>query len=73
MAVQDTVPPVLRASDADRESVIGMLRDGSAEGRRDLGSTNGTHVNGWAAGSGFTVRPGDRVRFGTAEFRITAG
>lgn len=33
MAVQDTVPPVLRASDADRESVIGMLRDGSADGR----------------------------------------
>lgn len=37
----------------------------------DLSSTNGTHVNGWAAGTGFTVRPGDRVRFGTAEFLIT--
>lgn len=185
MAVQDTVPPVLRASDADRESVIGMLRDGSADGRlsydtflrrvdqalqarglgeladlvrdlpqpagpgtrrppawlaggrrrleawlrqawraarrpwlprlalprgdrpfvigrspdcdlslpnmtvswrhaelrsrpdgwvlADLGSTNGTHVNGWAAGRGFVVRAGDRVRFGAAEFRITAG
>lgn len=177
MAVQDTVPPVLRASDEDRENVIGMLREGSADGRLsyetflrrvdlalnargmgeltnlvrdlpqpsaprpwrerpadwwdaaagrllagwqllrlprltlprgerpfvigrspssdlalanmtvswrhaelrclptgwvliDLGSTNGTHVNGWAAGQGFIVQPGDRVRFGTAEFRV---
>jgi hypothetical protein len=36
----------------------------------DLDSTNGTHVNGWRAGPGFPVRPGDRVRFGTARFRI---
>jgi hypothetical protein len=37
----------------------------------DLDSTNGTHVNGWRAGTGFPLRPGDRVRFGTARFRIT--
>jgi hypothetical protein len=185
VALQDTVPPVLRASDADRENVIGILRDGSADGRlsydtflrrvdlalqarglgeltdlvrdlpqpprpgtrprlawlddgrrragawlrrawqetrtpwlprlalprgdrpfvigrspdcdlslpnmtvswrhaemrrvpagwelSDLGSTNGTHVNGWAAGAGFLVQPGDWVRFGTAKFRITGG
>ena len=36
----------------------------------DLGSRNGTHVNGWLAGDGFTVQAGDHVRFGTAEFRI---
>ena len=36
----------------------------------DLDSTNGTHVNGWRAGTGFPVRPGDWVRFGTARFRI---
>jgi Domain of unknown function (DUF1707)/FHA domain len=36
----------------------------------DLDSTNGTHVNGWRAGTGFRVRPGDRVRFGTVRFRI---
>jgi hypothetical protein len=36
----------------------------------DLGSRNGTHVNGWLAGAGFTVQAGDHVRFGTAEFRI---
>lgn len=37
----------------------------------DLGSKNGTHVNGWRAGAGFTVRAGDWVRFGRARFRIT--
>jgi len=36
----------------------------------DLGSRNGTHVNGWLAGPGFTVQDGDHVRFGTAEFRV---
>lgn len=36
----------------------------------DLGSTNGTHVNGWRAGSGFRVVPGDWVRFGATRFRI---
>jgi hypothetical protein len=37
----------------------------------DLGSTNGTHVNGWRAGDGIRVQPGDWVRFGNAMFRIT--
>jgi hypothetical protein len=37
----------------------------------DLDSKNGTHVNGWRAGAGFTVRAGDYVRFGRARFRIT--
>ena len=37
----------------------------------DLDSKNGTHVNGWRAGAGFTVRAGDWVRFGRARFRIT--
>jgi hypothetical protein len=36
----------------------------------DLGSTNGTRVNGWQAGSGFLVRAGDRVTFGRTEFRL---
>ncbi len=38
----------------------------------DLGSTNGTRVNGWRAGTGFAVRPGDCVSFGSASFLITA-
>ena len=37
----------------------------------DLDSKNGTHVNGWRAGAGFTVPAGDWVRFGRARFRIT--
>ena len=37
----------------------------------DLGSTNGTRVNGWRADAGFTVRAGDWVSFGRAAFRIT--
>jgi hypothetical protein len=36
----------------------------------DLGSRNGTWVNGWRADSGFTVRAGDRVSFGAAVFRL---
>lgn len=36
----------------------------------DLGSTNGTRVNGWRAGPGFVVRPGDRVAFGTASYLV---
>jgi hypothetical protein len=36
----------------------------------DLGSTNGTWVNGWRADSGFTVRAGDWVSFGRSAFRI---
>ena len=37
----------------------------------NLNSKNGTHVNGWRAGAGFTVRAGDYVRFGRARFHIT--
>ncbi len=36
----------------------------------DLGSRNGTRVNGWRVDSGFTVRAGDCVRFGGAGYRL---
>jgi hypothetical protein len=36
----------------------------------DLGSKNGTRVNGWRADSGFAVRAGDLVSFGRATFRL---
>ena len=36
----------------------------------DLGSRNGTRVNGWRADSGFTVRAGDYVQFGRAAYRL---
>ncbi|GAB7183533.1 DUF1707 and FHA domain-containing protein [Kitasatospora sp. Ki12] len=38
----------------------------------DLGSTNGTHVNGRRIAGGVRVRPGDQVRFGDLEFRLVA-
>ena len=47
-----------------------LRRTGEAWVLVDLGSTNGTRVNGWRADSGFTVRAGDWVSFGRAAFRI---
>ncbi|MQA83289.1 MAG: FHA domain-containing protein [Streptosporangiales bacterium] len=38
----------------------------------DLGSRNGTRVNGWRLVGPQTIRPGDRVAFGRASFRISA-
>jgi FHA domain-containing protein/uncharacterized protein DUF1707 len=36
----------------------------------DLGSTNGTRVNGWRLTGSAAVRPGDEVAFGSARFRL---
>ena len=47
-----------------------LRRTGEAWMLVDLGSTNGTRVNGWRADSGFTVRAGDWVSFGRAAFRV---
>jgi FHA domain/Domain of unknown function (DUF1707) len=38
---------------------------------RDLGSTNGTYVNGSRLVDEIEVRPGDEVRFGAATYRLT--
>jgi hypothetical protein len=37
----------------------------------DLGSTNGTRLNGWRVTTGVPVKPGDHVSFGTLCFVIT--
>jgi FHA domain/Domain of unknown function (DUF1707) len=37
---------------------------------RDLGSTNGTMLNGWRVTEPVSVRPGDRVSFGLASFLV---
>ena len=37
----------------------------------DLGSTNGTRLNGWRVTTGVKVRPGDQVSFGSVSFVIT--
>jgi len=47
-----------------------LRRTGQAWVLVDLGSKNGTRVNGWRADSGFTVRAGDWVSFGAAAFRL---
>jgi FHA domain-containing protein/uncharacterized protein DUF1707 len=36
----------------------------------DLGSTNGTRINGWRVAGTGAVRPGDEVAFGSARFRV---
>ncbi len=37
----------------------------------DLGSTNGTRLNGWRVTTGVPVRPGDQVSFGSVMFVIS--
>jgi hypothetical protein len=37
----------------------------------DLGSTNGTRLNGWRVTTGVPVKPGDQVTFGSVTFVIT--
>lgn len=37
----------------------------------DLGSTNGTRLNGWRVTTGVPVHPGDRVSFGAVTFTVT--
>ena len=39
----------------------------------DLGSTNGTRLNGWRVAEEVEVRAGDRVSFGTARYRLGDG
>ena len=39
----------------------------------DLGSTNGTRLNGWRVTTSVPVRPGDQVTFGSLTFVITEG
>jgi hypothetical protein len=47
-----------------------LRRDGDDWLLTDLGSTNGTRVNGWRVRAPFTVRAGDLVKFGVASFRL---
>ncbi len=50
-----------------------LRREGDGWVLYDLGSTNGTHVNGYRIVGGIRVRPGDQVRFGNLEFRLATG
>jgi hypothetical protein len=49
-----------------------LVRAGNGWLLNDLGSHNGTRLNGWLVRETVTVRPGDRVEFGSAAFVIQA-
>lgn len=49
-----------------------IQRDGASLVVQDLGSTNGTFVNGVRIDAPTAVRPGDTVQFGTVRFRVEA-
>jgi hypothetical protein len=50
-----------------------LRRDASEWMIADLGSTNGTRLNGWRLTGETRVRPGDQVAFGSARFRVGRG
>jgi X-X-X-Leu-X-X-Gly heptad repeat protein len=39
----------------------------------DLGSTNGTRLNGWRVRAAVPVRAGDQIQFGSAQFLVQGG
>lgn len=47
-----------------------LRRTGDGWVLADAGSKNGTRVNGWRAGQGLAVRPGDRVTFGRITLHV---
>jgi FHA domain/Domain of unknown function (DUF1707) len=49
-----------------------LTRDGEGWLLTDLGSTNGTRLNGWRVREPLPVRPGDQIRFGSASFIVQA-
>jgi hypothetical protein len=70
-----------RATDCDcvvGESTVSrhhaeLRRDGGRWLLRDLGSRNGTRVNGMLVLEPVEVRPGDRVALGDARYRLASG
>ncbi|MDB1089172.1 DUF1707 and FHA domain-containing protein [Streptomyces sp. ACA25] len=64
---------ILRLNDASVSRCHAQLR-GTGDGwrLRDLGSANGTWVNGRRVTGSVPVRPGDQVRFGGVGFLLTA-
>ena len=50
-----------------------LERAGAGWQLQDLGSTNGTRLNGWLVSSPVPVRAGDQVSFGAAGFVLTDG
>lgn len=64
---------VLRLNDFSVSRMHAQLRNtGEGWTLRDLGSSNGTWVNGRRVTGSAVVRPGDEVRFGQIGYRLTA-
>lgn len=64
---------VLRLNDHTVSRAHAQLRHtGEGWQLRDLGSANGTWVNGRRLTGSIAVRPGDQVRFGQVGFRLTS-
>jgi len=47
-----------------------LVREAEGWQLTDLGSTNGTRLNGWRVRAAAPVRPGDQIRFGSAVFVV---
>lgn len=54
-----------------RHAQLEVSADGKTFEVEDLGSHNGTTVNGQKVIARVTVQPGDKIAFGAAEFRVT--
>lgn len=76
MAIGRAPGSVLRLNDASvsrYHAQLGAVRGDAAHWTlRDLGSANGTWVNGRRVTGAVRVRPGDQVRFGSVAFRLAA-
>jgi hypothetical protein len=48
-----------------------ITRHGEAWVLEDLGSLNGTRLNGWRVSGAVELRPGDRVSLGSARYRVS--
>ena len=68
MMLQDLERP--RLSQPIRQRI--QLREDFLDSIADLGWTNGTRLNGWWLTEEVEVRPGDRVSFGSARYRLAA-
>jgi hypothetical protein len=50
-----------------------LARDAGGWLLTDLGSTNGTRLNGWRVRDAVPVRAGDQIQFGSAQFLVQGG
>jgi hypothetical protein len=66
---EDGLPVSLAGESTVSRRHASLIRNGSAAILKDLGSTNGTFVNGTRLVGEQTLKPGDQVQFGSVRFR----